>query len=702
VVRLQFSVLPGVPGQDTVPVVIWRNPRIRFRRLTRRRDEPQPLAAVLSTEDAKAFAFGQHPTGASVGPQDFVTKGAATRSFDVEVAEGVRGAELLVEAQLDLANSQDCVVRCEISGGDKEKKLASISAALLANPQGEAFASWKVGVLEFARLLPQVSHREAAPADRDPIPPPFDNTYNMPERNFFHAKVKYHRDDQFLVEELLDDTARKELDQAWTDLLTSFEYHDILLRFVAEKYNVDLHGQTIANVDELSISQFPAEQREYVRNLRAQYASMQQALRSAETRHVDDVLTFAARAWRRPLTDDEKSRLRSFYAALRTDAQLSHTDATRTLLARTLVAPEFLYRLEKSTSQEPRVALSDWELATRLSYFLWSSLPDEELTRAAATGVLHEPQQLARQASRMLADPKARRLATEYFGQWLGFYQFDRHRGVDPQRFPEFTDKLKSALYDEAIAFFENIVRENRPVGEILFADYAFLDRDLAQHYGIQADVSAAAPTRIDGVNRFHRGGLTGLGAVLTVTSAPLRTSPVKRGDWVLRRVLGTPVPPPPADAGSIAADDVAATGPRTVRERLDAHRRDPACTNCHSRIDPLGFTLEHYDPIGRWREAYRDGATIDASGVFADGKTINGPDGLRQYLKSQEPQFHRTLCTKLLGYALGRGELLGDQPLLEEMTAGLATSEGRFSDLIKKIVTSPQFRYHRGQSDAQ
>jgi hypothetical protein len=300
----------------------------------------------------------------------------------------------------------------------------------------------------------------------------------------------------------------------------------------------------------------------------------------------------------------------------------------------------------------------------------------------------------------MLADTKARRFATEFFGQWFGFYQFDRYRGVDAGRFPEFTDQLRAALYDEAISFFEHIVRQDRPVSEILFADYAFVNEGLANHYGLDVDDESLGdePAQVVGVTSVHRGGLLGLGAVLTVTSAPLRTSPVKRGDWILRRVLGTPVPPPPPDAGSIPADDDVDDG-RTVRERLEAHRRDASCANCHARIDPLGFALEHYDAIGRWRDTYRDGQAIDASGILEGGTQLNSRADLLAYLREQQPLFERTFCTKLLGYALGRGELASDAALIEQMMASLQKEDGRLSNAIVQIVTSPQFRYHRGRS---
>jgi hypothetical protein len=242
-------------------------------------------------------------------------------------------------------------------------------------------------------------------------------------------------------------------------------------------------------------------------------------------------------------------------------------------------------------------------------------------------------------------------------------------------------------------------VREDRPVREILFADYSFLNRNLAAHYQIEAPgVGTNDLRKIDRVNQFHRGGLLRLGAPLITTSAPLRTSGVKRGDWILRRVLGKSIPPPPGDAGSIPPDDVLADG-KTVRERLEAHRRDASCVNCHSRIDPLGFALEHFDSLGRWRETYRDGQKIDASGTLSDGTEITELDGLLKYLQTHETQFDRTLCAKLLGYALGRAEQISDTPLLQQMTTGLQ-KDPHFSTLVTEIVSSPQFRYQRAESE--
>jgi hypothetical protein len=256
---------------------------------------------------------------------------------------------------------------------------------------------------------------------------------------------------------------------------------------------------------------------------------------------------------------------------------------------------------------------------------------------------------------------------------------------VDTSRFPEFTADVKAGMYAEAVAFFDHIVRQNRPVKEILTADYTFLNQPLAKHYGVTAEVKSAREVEmVKGV--AGRGGLLRLGAVLTATSAPLRTSPVKRGDWVLRRVLGTPTPPPPPNAGTLPADDKAFAG-KSIRERLAAHQRNATCAGCHARIDPLGFPFEKYDPVGRVRTAYADGMAIDDA-----SKTGTGVEGLIQYLRTQESQVQKNMAQKLLGYALGRTMLPGDQVLIRKLAA--AGGEATFAQLATEIVASKQFRY--------
>jgi hypothetical protein len=262
-----------------------------------------------------------------------------------------------------------------------------------------------------------------------------------------------------------------------------------------------------------------------------------------------------------------------------------------------------------------------------------------------------------------------------------------------------FDSELKQSLYEESVRFFEYIVMKDRSIDELLFADYAFLNKRLAEHYGIPWEENKGASeglVQIGGVKKHKRGGLLRLGSVLAVTSAPQRTSAVKRGDWILRRILGTPTPPPPADAGSIPAEEVLPDG-LTVRERLEAHRTDSSCVNCHTKIDPLGFALENFNPIGQWRASYGDGGKIDTIGILDDGTEIADFEGLTNYLSREKATFYRNFCRKLLGYAVGRGEILTDRLLIDKMLDKLE-DDNRISSLITLIVTSQQFRYQRGQ----
>lgn len=687
--KIHMSVVPANPNAKEQAVVIWRNAKVRVRRADRSSSEPQSLRELAGPEMAAKVGFGQN----GLGPDDFATKGEALLVFEVPTPGAAGGLQLQVDAEIDPAQVGAAVLRCTFSDSEQAAEGTPVWA-LMANPESAGFQAWKAGVLSFARNMPQASQSEATPSDKDEIPPPFNNTYNQPERDHYHTKLKYYRQDAFLVDKMLDDATRKRLDNAWADLLASFEYHDAFLHFVAGKYKLDLKGKGIAQLSEADIQALPAEPRKHVASLRAEYDAVQKTQRDARPGHVEDCVRFAERAWRRPLSTEEKEQIRGFYDKARRGFELDHPGAVRAVLARVLVAPAFLYRLEQPKGAAAVTPLSGWELASRLSYFLWSSLPDRELLRAASAGELSEPGQLKRQTRRMLADPKARRLATEFFGQWLGFYRFDQHRGVDTTRFPEFTDDVKNAMYDEAVSFFEHIVRKDRPVRELIFADYTFLNGALAKHYGVKLDNVANEMVRVDGAGKFQRGGLLRLGAVLTATSAPLRTSPVKRGDWLLRRVIGTPVPPPPADAGSIPADDKLFGG-LTVKERLESHRRNATCAGCHTRIDPLGFALEHYDSVGRWREQYSDGKPIHDSGTLSDKTEISGIGGLFGYMDAQQQQVRRTLSYKLLGYALGRTILASDQPLIDELAG--AGGETSFSELVSKIVVSPQFRHLRG-----
>jgi hypothetical protein len=718
--HLSFDDVNPRPGVQ--PVVIWRNPRIIIREVVPPEDKflvgarvllearqkavsgpiiaTRPLRSVLPTGQAAAFQFGRSPDGTPLGPDDFAATGPlAFQLSSTSLATGLDGHTLadtafFFEADVELGRDRDAVVRVLVSDvlppGARDKRYR----ILVGDPASPGYKTFRAGIAEYASLLPPNSHGEANPADRDPVPLPFDNTYNGAEHDAFVLKVKYQRNDAFFAANLVDGADRDRLNQAWNDLFGSWPYHNAYLGMLADHYGLKLKSPRIEDLDESQVAALPSEARPYVADLRAHHATVTKATKLAEPGHVKDALEFASRAWRRPLTDAEKARLQAFYLQSRTAQALDHDDAVKALLARILVSPAFLYRVEPAAGPAER-PLNDWEMASRLSFFLWSSIPDDELRRAAGAGELHDPALLAAQVRRMTADPKARRLATEFFGQWLGFYRFDEFRGVDTGRFPEFTDEVKLAMYDEAVSTFEYLVRHDRPVREVLHADYTFLNQPLAKFYGIDRPVkSAGAVERVEGANAFNRGGALRLGTVLTTTSAPLRTSPVKRGDWILRRILGTPTPPPPADAGTLPSDPKSFGG-LTLREKLTEHKRNTTCANCHLRIDPLGFPLEGFDSVGRPRTAYQDGGAVDVTGEFADKSTITGAEGLLSYLQTRDALVLKTLARKMLGYALGRTVLASDRPLVDEMVG--AGGNATFADLATKIVGSRQFRHRQG-----
>ncbi|MEO8593619.1 MAG: DUF1592 domain-containing protein [Candidatus Solibacter sp.] len=649
-----------------------------------------PLRSAVSETTAKRLNFGQSPDGSQIGPDDFASEGSV--NFELIVPEGMQTADFQVDATVGA--DRDQVFRITLAAEENPRGIPT--RAIVGDPKSAGYAKFKAGVLEFAKILPPNSNAEPTPADKDPTPEPFDSTYNTPEHDAFVNDVKYIRDDRFVVEHLLDDAQRARLEHAWNDLKSSFQYHDSYLRLLALHFNLKLKAAHISELTKAEVDSMPAEARKYIAPLHDDYVAVKAAQAAARPRHLNDCLQFAANAWRHALSEKEKQGLRTFYDKTVT-SEGDHDKAIRALITRILISPAFLYRVEQPVETAAARSLNNWDMASRLSFFLWASIPDAELQRAAAAGELADAQHLRAQVKRMLADPKARRLSTEFFGQWLGFYHFDQFRGVDTARFPEFTDEIKASMYDEAISFFEHVIRKDRPVREILVADYSYLNQPLAKFYGIKDVKTVRGVELVEGTDKYNRGGLLRLGAILTATSAPLRTSPVKRGDWVLRRVLGTPVPPPPANVPKIPEDEKG-FGDLTLRQTLEMHKQSPTCANCHLRIDPLGFPLEHYDSTGRWREKYSDGKAIDDSGVINDQAhtEIAGIKGLLGYLETREDQLRRTMATKLVGYALGRTVQAADQLLIDRM---VNTGNGAtFSQLISEIVISNQFRNHAGK----
>jgi hypothetical protein len=432
-----------------------------------------------------------------------------------------------------------------------------------------------------------------------------------------------------------------------------------------------------------------------------------------------EILTrFASRAYRRPATPEEVERLlRLIDAAL---ARHEKWEAGIQLaIQAVLVSPKFLFRVElddrpvggsagASPSQPGSpVPLDDYQLASRLSYFLWSTMPDEELLRLAEKHSLS--QDLEGQARRLLKDPRSKALVDNFAMQWLQLRNL-KNFAPDPRLFPDFDEPLRAAMLKETELFFEAIMREDRSILDLIDADFTFLNSRLARHYGI-LDTSGTRSgekgkklgelIRYGEFSRVHlkdgeRGGLLTQASILTVTSNPTRTSPVKRGRWVLEQILGTPPPPPPPNVPELAEGEKAQlTG--SLRQRMEQHRANPSCAVCHTKMDALGFAFENYNAIGAFRT--KDGNfTIDPSGTLPDGKTFQGPAELKAILKGKKELFARCLTEKMLTYALGRGLEYYDKPTVDGIVAELARNDYKFSTLVVAIVKSDPFRLRRGK----
>ena len=406
------------------------------------------------------------------------------------------------------------------------------------------------------------------------------------------------------------------------------------------------------------------------------------------------ISTLARYAYRRPIAAEELPHLLVPYHSGRSEGGFE--EGIEWALQRILVSPEFLFRIEQDPENiEPGTAypISDLELASRLSFFLWSSIPDDPLLELAAEGRLKDPAVLEGQVGRMLADPRSRALVTNFAGQWLYLRNIEM-AAPDLGEFPEFDENLREALQRETQLFFESMLREDHSVADLLDADYTFLNERLARHYGIE-NVYGNHFRRV-ALSQDERKGLLGKGSILTATSYANRTSPVLRGKWVLENILGTPPPPPPPDVPDL--EETSEEGRAlTMRERMEEHRANPACAACHARMDPLGFALENFDAIGGWRTTDA-GSPIDSSGVLPDGTRFEGAPGLRKVLLSRREEFVMNVTDKLLTYALGRGVEYYDAPAVRSIMREAAPGDYRWSSLITGIVKSMPFQMRRSE----
>ncbi|HKY19917.1 MAG TPA: DUF1592 domain-containing protein [Vicinamibacterales bacterium] len=412
--------------------------------------------------------------------------------------------------------------------------------------------------------------------------------------------------------------------------------------------------------------------------------------------------SMARRAYRRPATGEDVETLQSFYRQGRAEGSFEH--GIEMALRAMLTSPAFLFRIERTPmpadgrspaadQKWPIYRISDLELASRLSFFLWSSIPDDALLDTAVKGRLADHGELEKHVLRMLADPRADALVNNFAAQWLYLRNLDSVK-PDTRLFPDFDDNLRQAYRRETEMLFESVMKENRSILDLLRADYTFVNERLAKHYGIP-NIYGSHFRKVELGNDHVRGGLLGQGSILTVTSYPNRTSPVLRGKWILENLLGTPVPPPPQNVPPLP-ENRPGDKVLTVRERMVQHRANPACASCHQLMDPVGLATEHFDAIGRYRTQSETGTPVDASGGLPDGSTFEGALGLRKAVLNRQDLFVTTLTVKLMTYALGRGLEYYDTPAVRRVTRTAKADDYRFSSVILGIVDSLPFRMRR------
>jgi hypothetical protein len=496
----------------------------------------------------------------------------------------------------------------------------------------------------------------------------------------------FHREDEPLINLFLDAQQVRELDRLWLE-------HRFISRqpVVENNYLPQFIGFVTQDQPKSMVAYFEG-QRPAFKKRADDFLKEEEA---AIPKQLDALLEFAGRAYRRPLQKKEKAALLALSKTVRGKGA-GHEEAFHGVLTRVLVSPAFLFRIEAAPAGTKPAPVTDWELATRLSYFLWSSLPDDELRKLAAAGRLRDPKVLAAQVQRMLKDDRTRALAIEFGTQLIHVRGFDELKEKNEKLFPTFDANLRKAIYEEAILFFQDLFQGDRAVTAILDADYTFLNETLAKHYGIPG-VRGAQWRRVEGVRKHGRGGVLGLASVQARQSGASRTSPVLRGNWVVETLLGEKLPRPPANVPKLPEEE--GSGGLTTRQQVEKHAKESACAVCHVRIDPFGFALEKYDPIGRLREKDLGGLAVDTKAKLKDGTTFEGIDGLRTYLLTKKKDvIVRLFCRRLLGYALGRSVTLSDQGLIDEMVTELNRNKGRIATAVQVIVRSPQLRMIRGR----
>ncbi|HSQ55815.1 MAG TPA: DUF1592 domain-containing protein, partial [Gemmata sp.] len=609
--------------------------------------------------------FGKGPDGKSIDAASFFAKDGVT---EIRLpAALLSGREFVVEGKLDGADERMVIVQARTTPPAAQERWDGKSP-ILATANSAGYKKLVAGHDAFRRVFPTFLCFPRI----------------LPDDEVVCLKM-FHREDEPLARLFLSADEKKYLDRLWV------EHRFITRQPVAENAYLPQFIGFVTQDQPKELLAYFESQRPVFKERADEFLKEEEA---AIPRQLATLLDFAEKAVRRPLQEKEKADYLALYKAIRGKGA-SHDEAFRGVLERVLVSPAFLFRIENAPAGTKPGPVNDWELATRLSYFLWSSVPDEELRKLAVAGKLRDPKVLAAQVERMLRDDRTRALAIEFGTQWIHVRGFDELKEKNEKLFPTFTPELRKAIYEESILFFQDLFRSDRPVTAILDADYTFLNETLAKHYGIPG-VSGKEWRRVDGVRKYGRGGTLGLASVQTKEAGASRTSPVLRGNWVVETLLGEKLPKPPPNVPQLP--EMEGAEKLTTRQLVEKHVSVQSCAVCHVRIDPFGFSLEHYDPIGRYRDREITGLPIDAKSKLKDGTEFEGIDGLRNYLLTKKKDvIVRLFCKRLLGYALGRAVTLSDTVLLDEMVAELNRNGGKISAAVQAIVRSPQFRMVRG-----
>ena len=624
-----------------------------------------PINLPNLLKDLKAGdQFGYHPLGHTTDVSNLIVKAPDIIEFRIP-AQLAKGRELVGTVELDSEVGLEGSVKVDVGSS----KSGASDTPILVSEGSSTHERVESQFRSFVNLFPPaLCYAKIVPVDE------------------VVTLTLFHREDDHLRRLMLNDNQADELDQLWDEL--SYVAQEPLkyqvafeqIREFATQDRPDLVKRWAPHVDSI--------------NRRAD--DFRDLMTDTEPIHVNAIIDFAHRCWRRPLTVSEVQNLRNLYGRLRNDG-IIHEQSIRLMIASVLTSPSFLYRREISGPDKDPVNISAYEMATRLSYFLWSSSPDKELLAAAKNGSLNQIPVLHEQTKRMLKDPKIIRMAEQFACQWFHINDFDENDDKNEKLFPQF-EKLRSSMYKESLLFFDDIFRNNGSILDLITADHAFLDRSLAEHYGegfLKLWDTHKQNTnnwkRIKGTQLHGRGGILGMSTFLSVNSGASRTSPILRGNWIYETLLGQKLPKPPLNVPvlpEVIPDNL------TARQLIEKHSSSKECAKCHERIDPYGFALEQYDAIGRKRNSL-----MDTSTVLYDGTKIDGIKGLRHYIVSQRlDDFLEQFCRKILGYSLGREVQLSDIPLIEEMKNNLKKSDYRFHELVQQVVSSNQFRKIRGR----